>query len=82
VPTRRQTLQEEAKGIRQDIMAKKDFIAEDAAALIRKLSGNRANADNRKKLREAIRTQVARLELFRRLPEQLLKGFGGVGNRI
>jgi hypothetical protein len=76
ITSRRGAVQAEAKDIRQQILAKHDFTADDAAALIRKLAADRATTDSRKSLREALRGQVARIDLFRRLPEEMIKGLG------
>ena len=40
-------------------------------------AADRKNVDNRKNLRETIRNQVARIELFRRLPERCCKALEG-----
>ncbi|HYG33744.1 MAG TPA: recombinase family protein, partial [Clostridia bacterium] len=74
---RREAVQDEAKIIRQQILAKKDFNTEDVATLIRSLAADRKNTDNRKKLRETIRNQVSRIELFRKLPERCCKALEG-----
>jgi DNA invertase Pin-like site-specific DNA recombinase len=71
ITSRRDALQGEAKGIRQQIIARNDFGLDDTATLVRTLAADRKNLDNRKRLREVIRGQVARIELFRRLPEKL-----------
>ena len=70
---RRLVLQDRATGIRQLILAKKDFTTEDMAKLIRQLAATRENVEDRKTLREIIRSQVTRIELFSRTPEHALK---------
>jgi len=70
---RRRALQDRATGIRQQILAKKDFSVEESASLIRQLAEACDDTDSRKRLREIIRSQVTRIELFPRTPEPLLK---------
>ncbi len=60
--------------LKRSVAAKQDFSGEEAAVLIRKLATDRESPDSRKRLREAIRGQVDRIELFRQFPLRLLEG--------
>jgi len=65
---RRDALRTKTKDMAQLVMSKQDFSASDAAALIKKLAKDQQE-DSRKRLREVIRSQVQRIELFREIPE-------------
>jgi DNA invertase Pin-like site-specific DNA recombinase len=75
--SRREAAQGEASLVRHQILAKRDFRAEDAAVLIRTLAADRKGPESRRKLREAIGRQVEAIDLFRRLPERLLQACEG-----
>lgn len=72
--SRREELREKMTALQQQLAARQAFSADDAAALIRELAADRDNPESRKKLRDAIRTQVDRIELFREFPGRLLEG--------
>ena len=74
VRSRRDALRAQAGDLRHQLAAKQDFSAKDASALIRGLASDTAKLDSRKRLREAIRGQLDRIELFRRFPSRLLEG--------
>jgi DNA invertase Pin-like site-specific DNA recombinase len=81
ITLRREQLQAEANMIQQQILAKGDFNGERAAALVKKLAADRADVPNRQKLRQAIRDQIKRVELFRQLPDQLAQGLNLRANK-
>ena len=74
VRSRRDEFRAQAGDLRHQLTAKQDFSAKDASALIRGLASDTAKLDSRKRLREAIRAQLDRIELFRRFPSRLLEG--------
>jgi hypothetical protein len=67
---RRNAIQSDAKLLNQQLLAKSDFSPNQVAAQIKELAQNRTNNDSRKRLREIMRGQIKRVELFRRLPER------------
>jgi hypothetical protein len=75
---RRNSLQADAKLLKQQVLAKSDFSPEEVAAQIKELAQNRENPDSRKHLREIMRGQIRRIELFRRLPARLAAGVGKI----
>jgi DNA invertase Pin-like site-specific DNA recombinase len=75
VKSRREAAQEEAGLARQKILARREFGAEDAAALIRTLAADRERPEGRRKLREAIRVQVETIDLYRRVPKSLVQAW-------
>jgi hypothetical protein len=68
---RREESKKAAEILRQEILAKSDFNSDKAAAVIRQFADAKDDSQKRKLLRGTIRSQVARIELFRAMPEQL-----------
>jgi len=66
-----------AEVLRQEILAKGDFNPGKAAEVIRQFADAKGDPQKRKLLRGTIRSQVARIELFRAMPEQLKQTLGG-----
>ena len=77
IKARRPGAQDEASLVRHQILAKRDFRAEDAAELIRTLAADQKGPESRRKLRQAIGRQVEAIDLFRRLPKRLLQACEG-----
>jgi DNA invertase Pin-like site-specific DNA recombinase len=75
---RRNSLQADAKLLKQQVLAKSDFSPDEVAAQIKELAQNRENPDSRKHLREIMRGQIRRIELFRRLPARLAADMGKI----
>lgn len=67
----------DAEIIRQKILAKGDFNPSRAAEVIRQFADAKGDSQKRRLLRGTIRSQVARIELFRTMPEQLEKTLSG-----
>lgn len=72
--SRREDLLSRAVSLRQQIWSRRPFQNEQLAGLIFALAGENKLPNGRAKLREVIRAQVSRIELFRKLPAEAKKG--------
>lgn len=71
---RRDALRDEVHALRRILGSKQEFKGEKVTEHILQLARDGASSRNRIRLREAIRDQVERIELFRRMPKELVAG--------